>query len=313
MKIDLQTLRHFANSMATCLDSGLTPMKSLEVCGAGTQSKSLQKVVQVALDRCDQGMPLSEALAPGAKVFPYYFLPVIRAGEAGGRLAEAFQLLDQHCHRTEPSVKLVRNTWLYPLIVIVFGWVIRLGVFTYFGRYEVVWHFLGTIGCIGLLLALLWWFFFKFEAVKTVVDHIFLQIPLLRETEIRLADVLFFSTFRLAYDAGGLDAIVMFNLALQTVRNSAIRQDLVKARRVIEQNGTFGDAFATSSLLEDDFKTLMSTGSISGKLDQCLSKIVEKATYQITVQLNIFNQIFQRIVSFSVAMSIVETILICIL
>lgn len=313
MKIDLQSLRHFANSMATCLDSGLTPKKALELSGAGTQSKPLQKVIQAALDRCDQGMPLSEALAPGAKVFPYYFLPVIRAGEAGGRLVEAFQLLDHHCHRTEPSAKLVRNTWLYPLIVIVFGWIIRLGVFTYFGRYEVVWHFLGTIGCISLVLALLWWISFKFDPVKTVVDHILLQIPLLRETEIRLADVLFFSTFRLAYDAGGLDVNVMFDLALQTVRNSAIRQDLLKARRVIEQNGTIGDAFATSSLLEDDFKTLISTGSISGKLDQCLTKIVEKATWQITVQLNIFNRIFQRIVSFSVAMSIVETILICVL
>ena len=105
----------------------------------------------------------------------------------------------------------------------------------------------------------------------------------------------------------------MFDLALRTVRNDAIRHDLLKARRVMEQNGTFGDAFETSALLEDDIKALINTGAISGKLDQCLAKIAEKATLQIEVQLNLLNQFLQRAVSITVAMSIVETIFICIM
>ncbi len=299
--------------MATCLASGMTPKKSLELSGAGTQSKALREVIRAAMDRCDQGMAISDALEPGARIFPYYFLPVIRAGETGGRLVEAFQLLDRHCHRTEPSAKLVRNTWLYPLIITVFGWTIRCGVFVYFGRYEVAWHFFTTVVCVVLELGLLAWILFKFRPVKRVVDRVLLQIPLIRETEIRMAVVLFFSTFRLAYEAGGLDVTVMFDLALRTVRNDAIRHDLLKARRIMEQNGTFGDAFETSALLEDDIKALINTGAISGKLDQCLAKIVEKATLQIEVQLSLLNQILQRAVAFTVAMSIVETILICVL
>ena len=313
MKIDNQTLRLFANSMATCLSSGLTPKRSLELSAAGTQSKALREVIRVALGRCDQGMAISEVLEPGVRVFPYFFLPVIRAGETSGRLVEAFQLLDHHCRRIGPSMRLVRNTWLYPLVCIVFGWIIRTGIFVYFGRYDAAWHFVCATFGTGSLLVLLGWLLFKIQPVKRVVDLVLLQIPLVRETELRLAVVLFFATFRLAYEAGGLGVVVMFDLAWQTVRNDAIRRDLLKARQILAQNGTFGDAFGKSALLEDDLKELINTGSISGKLDRSLTQIVETATLQLEMTLWTFNQFFQRLVAFSVAMSIVETVLICIL
>jgi type II secretory pathway component PulF len=136
MRIGNQTLWLFADSMATCISSGLTPKKSLELSGARSRNKALRKVVRVAMDRCDQGMSVSEALEPGVRNFPRYFLPVVGAGETSGRLVEAFQLLYHYCYRIGPSVRLVRNTWLYPLIIIVFGWIIRTGVFVYFGKYQ---------------------------------------------------------------------------------------------------------------------------------------------------------------------------------
>jgi type IV pilus assembly protein PilC len=313
MRIDNQTLWLFADSMATCLASGMPAKKSLEMSGAGTRSKALQEVVRAALKRCDQGMPLSEALEPGVRFFPRDFLPVIRAGETSGRLVEAFQLLSRHCHRVGPSVRLVRNTWLYPLICIVFGWVIRTGVFVYFGKYQMAWHFVCASFGAGSLLVLLGWLLFQIEPVKRAIDLVLLQIPLIRETEIRLAVVLFFATFRLAYEAGGLGVVVMFDLAWQTVRNGAIRRDLLKARQTLAENGTFGDAFGKSALLEDDIKGMINTGSISGKLDRSLTQIVETATQQLEITLQTFNRLFQRLVAFSVAMTIVETVLICVL
>jgi type II secretory pathway component PulF len=311
MRIDNQTLWLFADSMTACISSGLPVKKSLELSGARARSKALREVIRAALKRCDQGMSVSEALEPGVRVFPRYFLPVIRAGEASGRLVEAFQLLYHYCYRIGPSVRLVRNTWLYPLVIIVFGWVIRTGVFVYFGKYQAAWQFLCATFGAGLLLALLGWLLFKIKPVKRAVDHILLQLPIIRETEIRLAVVLFFATFRLAYEAGGLGVVHMFDLAWHTVRNGAIRQDLLKARRILEQNGTFGDAFGKSALLEDDLKGMINTGSLSGRLDRSLAQIVETATQQLQVTLQIFNQFFQRLVAFSVAMSIVETVFIC--
>lgn len=311
MRIDNQTLWLFANSMATCLSSGLPPKKSLELSGAGTRSKALQEVIRVALKRCDQGMAISETLEPGARVFPHYFLPVIRAGEAGGRLVEAFQLLSHHCHRIGPSVRLVRNTWLYPVICIVFGWIIRIGIYLYFGKSAAAWHFFWFSFGTSSLLVLAGWLLFKIQPVKRAIDLVLLQIPLMRETEIRLAVVLFFATFRLAYEAGGLGVVFMFDLGCQTIRNSAVRRDFLNARRILEQNGTFAEAFGQLTMLEDRFKGMIATGSVSGKLEQSLTQLVALVTQQLELTLQTFNNVFQRLVAFSVAMSLVETVVIC--
>jgi len=312
MKIENQTLSLFADGMATCLAGGLPPQRALELSRFDKRSKALGELIRVARQRCDEGMSLSEALEPGRNVLPYYFLPMIRAGETGGRLVEAFQLLSQNCRRLAPSLRLVRNTWLYPLILVVFGWVIRIGIFLYFGKPAAAADFFCYSFGTGSLLVLAAWLLLKLPAVKDAVDFLLLQIPIVREAELALGTVLFFSTFRLIYEAGGLGVVTMFDLASETVRNSVIRRDWLKARPVLEEHGTFADAFGQLTLLEDNFKGLIATGSASGKLDETLLQLVNAATQQLEFTLQSFNNIFQRIVAFCVAMSIVETVLVCI-
>ncbi len=311
MKINSQTLSLFAGGMATCLSAGLPPARALELNRFESQSKALGKLVDAARQRCGQGMSVAEALEPGWKELPYYFLPVLQAGEAGGRVVEAFQLLSQHSHRIAPSVRLVRNTWLYPLILVVFGWVVRLGIFLYFGRYAAAAHFFWSSFGAGSLLVLAGWLLLKLRRVKESVDSLRLQLPVVREAELSLEKVLFFSTFRLSYEAGGLGVVPMFDLALATVRNSAVRRDCLRAREVLEQHGSFADAFGRLNLLEDRFKGLIATGAAGGKLDQSLTQLVTAVSEQLELTLQAFNNVFQRIVAFCVAMSIVETIAIC--
>jgi general secretion pathway protein F len=313
MKIDNPSLKQFAGSMAKCLAAALPAARALELSGARTPSRPLRTAVAAARARCEDGLPVSEALAPAAGLFPRHFLPVLRAGEAAGKQAEAFQLLYQYCQQIGPSLRVVRNTWLYPLICIVFGWIIRMGIFIYFGKYLAAAWFAVTAFGLSSLLVLAGWLLFRLPPVKRGIDFLLLQIPVLRETELRLGFVLFFSTFRLTYEGGGLSVIQMFDLALATVRNDALRRDLLPAREILAEHGTIGDAFEESTLLDPETKGLIHTGSLSGKLDQCINKIVEKAAWQLELTLRMFNQIFQRLVVFCVAMSIVETVLMCIL
>ena len=311
LRIESQTLSLFAQVMAVCLSSGLSPGKALELSASGTQSKALRTAVEVARNRCAQGMALSDALEPAQRVFPHYVLPVIRAGETGGRLVEAFQLLHDHARRLGPSLTLVRNTWLYPLVCVVFGWFIRTGIYVAFGKHAAAWHFVGSaLGTAGLI-ALSGWIILQFDPVRKAIDLALLQIPIVREAELRLAVVLFFATFRLVYEAGGVGVLVMFDLAAKTIRNRAIRQDFHRARQVLEQQGSFGDAFAGVTLLENRFKGMIATGAFSGQLDRSLTAIVEEATSQLDAALHAFNQVFQRVVAFCVAMSIVETVFVC--
>jgi type II secretory pathway component PulF len=122
---------------------------------------------------------------------------------------------------------------------------------------------------------------------------------------------LFFATFRLIYESGGLDVVAMFDLALLTVRNSAIARDLQRSRPVLMDNGAFEDAFGQPVLLEDSIKSSIASGALSGHLGASLEQIVKSESMQLEITLSLFNRIFQRVVAYSVALSIVGTFLVC--
>lgn len=126
-----------------------------------------------------------------------------------------------------------------------------------------------------------------------------------------LAVVLFFTTFRLAYEAGGMAVTGVFDVALATVGNSAIRQDLASARPILERGGAIEEAFNEPTILSATIKSSIATGALSGRLDSSLDRIVESETVDLEVALDKFNRIYLRLVGYSVAMSIASTLLLC--
>jgi type IV pilus assembly protein PilC len=191
----------------------------------------LQRAARRAAEEVEQGNPISDGLARSNQSFPHFVIPVIRAGEQSGRLAEAFALIHEHGRRLQPTLKLVRNTWLYPLVCIVFGWVARAGLLVAFGFGAVAWLFVRDLFLSLTPTVLIVWLLMRTRWSRVIIDHCLLQLPLVRDTIIRFSVALFFATLRLGYDAGGLSVLSAFDLALDTVRNSAVRKDLFKAKR----------------------------------------------------------------------------------
>jgi type II secretory pathway component PulF len=310
MKIRLNAVSVFASSMATCLRAGMPPGKSLHLSGGSSESRALRRAVQQAMKACERGEAISDGLEASARDLPEFMIPVIRAGELSGRQLEAYQLIHAHCDRLGPSLRLVRNTWLYPLICILAGWCIRLAIVLYFGAFNMAW--LLVRGLLGWgFFAGVGWGILRTPFGRLAADSAVLQLPFIREAVVRASIVLFFATFRLGYEAGGLGVLQVLDLALATVRNRVIREDLAQARPVLEESGSFEAAFAEPSFLNDAIKSSIAAGSVSGHLGTSLEQIVRAETMDLELSLEIFNRIFQRLVAYGVAMSVVGTILFC--
>lgn len=309
--ISLRAVSQFAFSLATCLGSGLLPGQALTLSAATAQSRALQRAATRAAAGCEQGMPISDALEASGQRFPHFFLPVIRAGELGGRVIEACQLIHEHGQRLGPSLKLVRQTWLYPLIIILTGWAARIAIFLTFGLEERAWLLIRDTAVSGLGTLLGGWLLYKTRPIRSAVDWLLLQLPVVRETLLRLNLVLFFSTFRLVYEAGGLGVTRMLDLSLRTISNSVIRRDLAKAGPVLAEGGSFEDAFGSCTLLDDSIQGALATGAISGHLGKSLAQITQAETLALTTTLEVFNRVFQRLMGYSVAMAVAGTLLFC--
>ncbi len=309
MKISLEAVSQFAFSMATCLRSGMPPAKAILLSGTTAPSRPLQRAAGYAAEEVEQGSPISDGLARSSQVFPHFVIPLVRAGEQSGRLAEAFELIHEHGRRLTPTLKLVRNTWLYPLVCIVSGWVIRVGLLVFFGHSEMAGLFICDLVLSLTPSVLIVWLLVRTRWSRAVIDHCLLQLPVVREAVIRFSVTLFFATFRLGYDAGDLSVLSVFDLALATVRNSAVRKDLLKARPVLDEYGSFGDAFSEPALLNDRIKGFIATGAVSGHLGSSLDRIVESETLDLENSLEKVNRVVYILVVYGVAMSIAGTLL----
>ena len=207
MKIPLDVLSRFAFSMATCLGAGLLPRKALDLSAEVGGSGALRRAAHAAADACDQGMLISDGLEENAGRLPHFVVPLIRAGETSGHQVEAFQLLHAHCQRLKPALDLVRQTWLYPLVCVTAGWLIRLLILLYFGRYALAGRFFRDTFVNAAIVAIVILLVCNVPMARALIDRLMLQLPVIRETVLREAATLFFSTFQLVYDAGGLSVV----------------------------------------------------------------------------------------------------------
>ncbi len=311
MRLSLKLLSRVALSMATCLKSGLPVPRSLELSAGPADSRRLAVILARAAACCDRGSTISDALEPHRSAFPGFFLAVLQAGEMGGRLVEAFQLLHEHCERLTPTMRILRNTWLCPAVCILAGWIVRISLLLSFGL-------IGAAGQVaqdslvtcGIMVAIAWTVW-RVPYAKEWVDRALLQLPWVRTVLIRSGSLLFLATFKLVYETGGFSAVKTFDLALASVGNLALRRDLARAREVIEEGDGFPEAFEAPELLDDWIKGSLATGAISGKLGPSIAQIIKTEAVALESALELFNRILQRLLAYSIVLSIVGTLLFC--
>ena len=294
--------------MSTCLSSGLSTKKSLTLSASKSGSNRLHKYLDTLISGIDQGLTLSDAFETRKGLFPRFYVPVVKCGEESGRVLEAFNFLHDYCKKLDPTLRIVKKTWLYPVILIVFGWVIRASVFIYFGDYRGAFVLIQNTFIRYGVIVLLIHFLLKIRIIKISAEWIRLHLPVIRETEIDLSISLFFESFNLMYKTGGMHDVRMFGLASSTVGNSIIQKDFSKARKELEAGESFGDAFGKLKFLTRAYKETISVGTITGKLDESLDKITDMSTQALDFRLDILNKFLWRIIGLSVAMSIAWTI-----
>jgi type IV pilus assembly protein PilC len=124
-------LMNFSRQTAAFLRAGVPILDSLAVVGEEGASKKMQEVLGDLQRRLRSGSSLGDAIANHPKVFPGYFVAVVRAAELSGNLDEALVQLSDYLEQEVATTKEVKSAMTYPLIVLglAFVAIIVLSVF----------------------------------------------------------------------------------------------------------------------------------------------------------------------------------------
>src|SRR5205085_4373969 len=115
----LEEVMNFSRQLSSFLRAGVPILDSLGVVGEEHASKKVQEVVEDVQRRLRAGSAFGDAIAQHPKVFPGYYIAVVRAAELTGRLDDALEQLAEYLEREVAARKELKSALTYPSIVFV--------------------------------------------------------------------------------------------------------------------------------------------------------------------------------------------------
>lgn len=105
--------------LATLLESGLPLDRALSVLRTIATSAPGRTLIKQVQDKVRVGTTLADAMEAQGGTFPGFYIGMIRAGEAGGNLANVLTALAESLERAQALRENVRSALFYPAIVAV--------------------------------------------------------------------------------------------------------------------------------------------------------------------------------------------------
>lgn len=252
-------------------------------------------------ERVSSGASLNKALDEFKKVFPEFYIQMVRAGEESGTLDKVLQRLADFLNKREEMKSRIRSAMIYPLIMIGVSFVVLSFLFTFviprivkiFNDTKAVLPFLTRVMIfISNIFVNYWWlllgiFIMIFLALRwlivnkrELIDRMLLKLPG------NLLKALYYNRFARIMSfliEGGLPLLKALDISSKVTGNSYLASIIENARqRVAEGQGL-------SSSLEGFapvFLQLISTGEKSGKLGEAFKSAADSYEEEFTRAIN---------------------------
>lgn len=308
-KIPLEQLSACFGNLATCVSAGLDIPKSLDTCQRTSPSLALREILTQAAKQTAGGSSLFEALEPHKSRFPAFVLSVVRCGEESGHLDQTLRYLASHCRLLIEPMRTLRNTWLVPLCLMLFG----NGICTI--AYGILAPPAATVnyvlGCLELyavvaaaVAAAIW-----IPPLRALADPLRLAVPVIGPAERELTINRFFHAMNLLYSTGGRRVENMIRLAADSASNLVLHADSLRAATSIESGCTISEAFGAVANLPLHYKTAIVAGDEAGALEAAFDGVCRESGESVQSLLASFQPVFFRIVALAVIASIAGTFL----
>jgi type IV pilus assembly protein PilC len=117
--VKAEEVMNFSRQAASFLRAGIPILDALAIVGEETGSKKMMEVLDEVRRRVRGGQSLGDAIASHPKVFPGYYIAMVRSAELTGQLDEVLDQLAGYLERDIAARRQVKSALTYPMIVLV--------------------------------------------------------------------------------------------------------------------------------------------------------------------------------------------------
>ena len=117
-RIRAKEITIFYRQLAILFEANVSPLDSLKILGEQTSNPLLRDLIFEIERDIKGGETLSSAMAKHPKVFSTFYVNVVKAGEATGKLHEVLRYLADHAEREYNLNFKVRGAFTYPVVIL---------------------------------------------------------------------------------------------------------------------------------------------------------------------------------------------------
>lgn len=298
LKINKNKMLVFFHQMALMMRSGISLSVAMEVMIDSEKDKKMRSILRDISINLYNGLTLSRAMG-AFKTFPLLYINIIQAGEANGRLDDAFEQCSQLLKKEIKLAGKIKGAMMYPafLLVLTIALIIVMsvvvlpsfsGIFTAFGS-DLPWMTKLVMGMsdfiiywgwlLAIIIAILAgaFVFLKKQnyAFAMACATLAVKVPIIGEV-VRLTNVARFANMMATLSDSGVNILDSLNLSRDVISNFYMKDCL---NQVIEDVKIGTPINVSMNRYKDVFDSLFTSmvrvGEESGQLADSLRKIAD--------------------------------------
>jgi len=324
-KIKHKDIIIFCRQFSTMIDAGLPIIKCFDILYAQHENKTFKNMLKEIKQNVESGQTFAEALKKYPKQFDDFFINMISAGEAGGILDMILKRLSTYMEKAEKLKSQIKGAMTYPIVTLIIA-IIVVGIIMVFviPVFKEMFEGMGgalpvptqivvnmsrfvksNIFYIIISIALTIFAirkFYKIEKGKTLMDDLFLKLPLFGAL-IRKAAVSKFARTMGTMLSSGVAILDALDIVAKTAGNKTIEKAVYETRSAIAEGRTMSDPLSESGVFPSMVCQMIAVGESTGALDTMLTKIadfydeeVDQAVENITSLIEPFMLLFLGVV-----------------
>ena len=322
--VSRQTLLHFTRQLRVFIRSGIALDEAIRIILEESEDSTLRSALSRVLQDLDAGASLSDGFDNHPKIFPPYFVGLMRSAEETGAFVETLDSLIGYQSRIIETRAKISSALAYPSIVMALA-LVTVAILAGFviPRFEPLFEELGStvplptrvllnttsmltdniLLIFGLVTFLVATFVASLRSsrIRRRIDSLVLRIPFIG-TIIQYVMLERFCRILSATVRSGLPVTVGMRLSTQTVSNTVHRDLLARAARDMSMGIDFAAALARTGLFPGAARQMFRVGEETGALDEQVTAAGEFFDAELEVRMRRFTSLFEPFLIVSVGL-----------
>jgi general secretion pathway protein F len=295
-RVSTKDVSVFTRQLSTLLGAGIPLVPSLSVLIAQTKNQLLKQTLAQIREQVNEGKSLTQGMLNFPRIFPPFYVNMIRAGESSGTINLVLERLADFSENQQALMSKIRSALAYPIIMLFIGSGVIFVLMTFIvpkitGIFTDMHQSLPLITTVLIsisnFLKSFWWIIlillaaaiaaFKYmttgtEAGKRLWDTAKLKIPVWGQVNRKIAIARFCRTLATLLQSG-VPLLSSMEIVRNVVNNILIGEAISKASKDVEEGKGLSGPLTQSGIFPPLVTEMVAVGEQSGTLEKMLNRV----------------------------------------